>query len=202
MSLTLQELEQLVPTINSIAKVFYYNSSFYQLRKLYELEDYQQSVFFKLLYRDNYKRYSDSYKLKSYIYRVCKCVAIQLSVRKNTEDCILDAPIGDGSTVLIDRVAAEELNIDPDISYRIERIVISMPEEDNPRVCIQAGERELPFSLENLFRVFLDEKCSKEELSRMVINRSNGKPVTYPTFLKMWNQMVGIIEQECCKDCL
>lgn len=189
------DLMQTLPMIHSIARTIYSKPSYVKLRSMYELEDFQQSVWEKLLHRDNYMRYSEEYKLSSFIYTVCKSVAIQKMTKKYNEFVILDAPNADGLAML-DLVAAEELGVDPDMSVRISKILISLPEEVNPRVYLQFPDGEQDFSIENLFRLYLSCLASKEELCLKVINKSTSKPVTRQTFNKWYDKMVEVAQLE------
>lgn len=61
---------------------------------------------------------------------------------------------------------------------------------------IRYNQCDTPFTECNLFKVFLESRSSKKELSQMVINRFNNRPVSTTTFNKIWKQMTEVIEME------
>ena len=153
-----------------------------------------------MLYRDNYKRYSEQYSLVGFLYRVANGCAISYSNKCSNikEWTVLDQSVDseDSSRTLMDMLDYYTPNMDLDAQNRINRISANMDPDINPRVVIRYNDEDKPFSIENLFDFFVETKYSREELQRHIINIKTNTPVTQSTFDKWWKDMEKSAKQE------
>ena len=186
--------------IRRVARKVYWNSRYARLRTQIDEEDLIQMVFLKLLYRDNYKRYSENYPLVGFIYRVANGCAISFANKRTnlSEWTILDQPTNEEneSRTLLDSLAYDTISLDLDVQSRINRIAANMDPEVNPRVVIRYKDKDIPFSIESLFDFFLETQYTREEMNRHVINLRTNTPVTQSTFDKWWKELVRSAKQE------
>lgn len=189
--------------IRKVTKKVYWNSRFVRLRTQIEEEDLIQMVFCKLLYRENYKIYSDNYSLVGFIYRVANGCAISCANKRSNfnEWTILDQPLDDSedSKALIDYLTSEnpnsELDVDLDTRVRINKVAANMDPTEIESVIIRYKDEEHLFSIEGLFDLFIHTGFTKEELRSHVINKRTRKPVTISTFNKWWRALVASAEE-------
>lgn len=186
--------------IRKVARKVYWNTRYARLRTQIDEEDLVQMVFLKLLYRDNYKRYSDNYPLVGFIYRVANGCAISFSNKRSNicEWTVLDQPLSEDneSQTIMDTLVSEIPNIDLDTQYRINRVSASMNPDVNPRVVIRYKDEDKPFSIEALFDFFMETKFSREEMIQHIINLKTNVPVTQSTFDKWWKELEKSANQE------
>lgn len=185
--------------IRKVTKKVYWNSKFVRLRSQIDEEDLVQMVFYKLLYRENYKKYSDSYSLVSFIYRVANGCAISYATKRcNIQEwTVLDQPMDDSddSKVLRDYLTSYTPNIDLDLQLRINKVAASMDSRELENVVIRYDDVDTKFSLEALFDFFIETQYTREEMRQHIINKKTKMPITTMTFNKWWKKMVSIAEK-------
>lgn len=185
--------------IRKVTKRVYWNSRFVRLRSQIEEEDLVQMVFCKLLSRDNYKRYSESYSLVGFIYRVANGCAISYANKKSNfnEWTILDQPVDDSddSKALMDYLTSYNPNIDLDTQSRINKVSANMDPTEIESVVIRYKDIDKIFSIEALFDFFLNTGFTREEMRSHVINKRTNQPVTVSTFDKWWKTLVSSAEE-------
>ena len=188
--------------IRKVVHRVYWNTRYKHLRAQIEEEDLLQMTFLKLLHRDNYKKYSDSYSLSAFLYLVAHGCAISYSRKKSvhSEMAILDGTLSDeDSATLLEVMKTETPNIDMDVQYRINRLSASMDSKVIPSIVIRYKDREIPFSLENLFDFFLETLMVKGEIHRFVINKDTNKPVSDMSFNRWWTRLLETANKELAK---
>lgn len=186
--------------IRRVTRKVYWNSRYARLRTQIDEEDLIQMVFLKLLNRDNYKRYSESYSLVGFLYRVANGCAISFSNKSSNirEWTILDQPTDDenDARTMMDALISDNFNVDLDTQFRLNRVSASMDPEVNPRVVIRYRDEDRPFSIEALFDFFIETKYNREEMQKHIINVRTNTPVTQSTFDKWWKVLEKSAKQE------
>lgn len=184
--------------IRKVTKKVYWNSRFVRLRSQIDEEDLIQMVFYKLLYRENYKKYSDSYSLVGFIYRVANGCAISYATKRcNIQEwTVLDQPMDDSddSKVLRDYLTSYTPEIDLDLQARVNKVSASMDSSELENIVIRYDDVDKKFSLEALFDFFLETRYTREEMRQHIINKKTKVPVTMMTFNKWWKKMVKTAE--------
>ena len=186
--------------IRKVTKKVYWNSRFVRLRTQIEEEDLIQMVFYKLLYRENYKKYSDAYSLVGFIYRVANGCAISYANKKSNfnEWTIVDQPMdsdSDDSKALRDYLISDNTEIDLDTQVRINKVSANMDPREIEHVVIRYNDEEIPFSIESFFDFFLQTGFTRKEMRDHIINKRTNKPVTPMTFDKWWKRLVKSAEE-------
>ena len=201
--------------IKQITCKVYYGSRFSLLRTRIEPEDLEQMVFLKLYHNDLYKVYSDEYSLKNFIYRVAKHCAINYSSSKSTqsERSVLDSPISsDCERSMLDFIDSNSINTstynnDPNYSVNnfsscefnvndtVEFIASKLDSTINPRQIIVIDGEETPFSMENLFRLFVKTQGTKSEFKSYILNSHTRKPIAQVTIDAIWKRMMSEVEE-------
>lgn len=192
--------------IRRVTRKVYWNSRFARLRTQLDEEDLVQMVFLKLLHRDNYLKYSEDYPLVGFIYRVANGCAISYANKASIarEYVILDQPRDDSedSRTIMDMLVSENPHIDLDTQVRINRIAANMSPKENHNFIIRYKDNVKPFSIENLFDLFIETKYTREELRKCVINKKSNTIATQTTFDKFWKMMEksAMVELNKCLD--
>lgn len=185
--------------IRKVTKKVYWNSRFVRLRSQIDEEDLIQMVFYKLLYRENYKKYSDDYSLVGFIYRVANGCAISYATKRcNIQEwTVLDQPMDDSddSKVLRDYLTSYTPEIDLDLQARVNKVAASMDSNELENIVIRYDDVDTKFSLEALFDFFMETRYTREEMRQHVINKKTKVPVTMMTFNKWWKKMVSTAEK-------
>ena len=194
------DLMQDADLIRRVTKKVYWNSRFARLRTQIDEEDLIQMVFLKLLNRDNYKRYSEDYSLVGFLYRVANGCAISFSNKASNirEWSILDQPTDDEneSRVMLDTLVSDNFTYSFDVQNRINCISSCMDDEPNNKIVIRYNDEDKPFSLEALFKFFVETKYNRKEIHRHLINLKTNTPVTQSTFDKWWKDLENITLRE------
>ena len=185
--------------IRRVTRKVYWNSRFARLRSQIEEEDLIQMVFYKLLSRDNYKRYSENYSLVGFIYRVANGCAISYANKKSniSEWTILDQPVDDSedSKAMLDYLSSYRDDLDLDVNYRINKVAANMDSTELDTVLIRYKDVDRKFSIEALFDFFMETRFTREEMRRHIINKRTNSPVTLSTFDKWWKELVNSAEE-------
>lgn len=181
--------------IRRITKRVYYSTRFSRMRQAIEEEDLYQMVMLKLLHRENYKIYSDKYSLPGFIYRVANGVAITFnSSRQNTNEItLLDSPVDtDGNPNQL----LSELTYDSDydeIALDVEKRIVAIKEGMDPSIIcdleIRNEGKATPFSLREMFKYFVSQKCTKNEMRKHIVYRYNKAQVPNYVFDNYWDHM-------------
>ena len=186
--------------IRKVTKKVYWNSKFVRLRSQIDEDDLIQMVFCKLLYRDNYKKYSDDYSLVGFIYRVANGCAISYATKRcNIQEwTVLDQPMDDSdeSKVLRDYLTSytPTMDLNLDLQARIKKVSESLNSRKIEDMIIRYEDEDTPLSLRSLFNFFIDTKLTREEMRNHIINKKTRIPVTMMTFNKWWKKIVKTAE--------
>lgn len=189
--------------IRRVTRKVYWNSRYARLRTQIEEDDLVQIVFLKLLSNDNYKRYSEDYSLKGFIWRVANGCAITCSNKRSNlrEWTVLEQPKSrddESSVSLLDLLVSDtpKVEVSLDQQFRINRVAASMNPAINPNFIIRYNDEDIPFSMEHLFDFFMETQFSREEMRSHIINLKTNSLVTHTTFDKWWNRLVKTAMKE------
>ncbi len=186
--------------IRKVTKKVYWNSKFVRLRSQIDEDDLIQMVFYKLLYRENYKKYSEDYSLVGFIYRVANGCAISYATKRcNIQEwTVLDQPMDDSddSKLLRDYLTSytPDMEVSLDLQSRIKKVSDHLSSRCIEDMVIRYEDVDTPLSIRSLFKFFIDTKLTRDEMRKHIINKRTRIPVTMMTFSKWWKKIVSVAE--------
>lgn len=200
--------KEVIEVANRKIKCVYYKPKFARLRMLMSYDDFYQICMDKLMLNNGILKFDANYKLECALQYWFERVAMWKSKhRANVADevAILDKPCSDdnGTTIgdLILKDEVEEFNeLDADVEYRLNHILSNMDKSVNNRIVLKAGNTSIPLSEYNLAKLFITHSFGKKELSKMMINTTNNKPVSNQIFNKFYKQMIADVASQISQE--
>ena len=190
--------KEVLDTVKRKTKNIYYKQRYGRLRFLMSYDDFYQICMDKLMLNNGILKFDANYKFECAINFWFDRVAGWKCIRKAKvadEVAILDKPCNeDGDTTIGDLILHKELDefneTDYESNLRVNLILNQMNNSESTKYVIKAHKTELPYSEQNLAKLFIVYHLGKKELSKIIYNKSNCKPVSNQSFNKLYKQMI------------